>query len=142
MSGEDPIALGLPHREPFVFVDAVIARSAGESAECVKTFPAATPFFAGHFPGSPLVPGVILAEALAQTAGLAAGQPGRSFRLSAIKVMKFPAPALPDEEIRMHAKLVGGAGGLWQFEVRAVASGRTVAEGVVVLSEAQDFPPR
>ena len=136
MSGEDPIALGLPHREPFVFVDAVVARVAGESAECVKTFPAATPFFAGHFPGTPLVPGVILAEALAQTAGLAAGQPGRSFRLSAIKAMKFPAPAGPDEEIRLYAKCVAVVGGLWQFEVRAITGGRTVAEGVVVLSEA------
>ena len=136
MSGENPIALGLPHREPFVFVDALVARVAGESAECVKTFPAATPFFAGHFPGAPLVPGVILAEALAQTAGLAAGQPGRSFRLTAIKGMKFPAAAFPDEEIRLHAKCVATVGGLWQFDVRAVSAGRTVAEGVVVLSEA------
>ena len=136
MSGEDPIALGLPHRDPFVFVDAVVARVASESAECVKTFPAATPFFAGHFPGTPLVPGVILAEALAQTAGLAAGQSGRSFRLSAIKAMKFPAAAKPDEEIHLYAKRVAVVGGLWQFDVRAVAMGRPVAEGVVVLSEA------
>ena len=136
MNADDPIALGLPHREPFVFVDAVVAHVAGESAECVKTFPSATPFFAGHFPGAPIVPGVILAEALAQTAGLAAGQPGRSFRLTALKAMKFPAAALPDEEIRLHAKCVATVGGLWQFDVRAVASGRTVAEGVVVLSEA------
>ena len=136
MSGGDPIALGLPHREPFVFVDALVARVAGESAECVKVFPATTPFFAGHFPGAPIVPGVILAEALAQTAGLAAGQPGRGFRLSAIRAMKFPSAALPDEEIHFHAKRVATVGGLWQFDVRAVTAGRTVAEGVVVLSEA------
>jgi 3-hydroxyacyl-[acyl-carrier-protein] dehydratase len=102
----------------------------------VKTFPAKTPFFAGHFPGMPLVPGVILAEALAQTAGLAAGEPGRSFRLTAIKAMKFPAAAGPDEEVRLHARKVAAVGGLWQFDVRAVVDGRTVAEGVVVLSEA------
>ncbi len=142
MNGADPIALGLPHREPFVFVDAVVAHVPGESAQCVKTFPASTPFFAGHFPGAPMVPGVILAEALAQTAGIAAGQPGRSFRLSAIKAMKFPGPALPEEEIQLSAKVAAAVGGLWQFEVRAVTAGRTVAEGVVVLSEARDFPPR
>lgn len=136
MSAGNPIALGLPHREPFVFVDAVVARVPGESAECVKTFPASTPFFAGHFPGAPMVPGVILVEALAQTAGLAAGQPGRSFRLTAIKAMKFPSAALPDEELRLHAKRAAVVGGLWQFDVRAVANGRTVAEGAVVLSEA------
>ena len=136
MSTADPVALGLPHREPFVFVDSVVARTAGESAECVKIFPASTPFFAGHFPGAPIVPGVILAEALAQTAGIAAGQPGRAFRLSAIKAMKFPAAALPDEEIRLHAKRIATVGGLWQFEVRAVIAGRTVAEGALVLAEA------
>jgi 3-hydroxyacyl-[acyl-carrier-protein] dehydratase len=136
VSDGDPIAMGLPHREPFIFLDAVAARVAGESAECVKTFPATTPFFAGHFPGEPLVPGVILVEALAQTAGIAAGQPGRRFRLTAIKAMKFPAAAGPEEEIRFLAKRAGVVGGLWQFDVRAVTGARTVAEGVVVLSEA------
>jgi 3-hydroxyacyl-[acyl-carrier-protein] dehydratase len=129
------VALGLPHREPFIFVDRVVAISAGDSAQCVKTFAPETPFFAGHFPGAPLVPGVILAEALAQTAGLAAGQPGRGFRLTAIKAMKFPAPAGPGEEIALVAKKVAVVGALWQFEVRAAVGDRTVAEGVVVLSE-------
>ena len=129
------MVLELPHREPFVFVDRVVARAAGESAECVKIFPAETPFFAGHFPGTPLVPGVILAEALAQTAGLAAGQPGRSFRLTAIRTMKFPAAAGPGEEIRLVARKAAVVGGLWQFEVRASVGERTVADGVIVLSE-------
>jgi 3-hydroxyacyl-[acyl-carrier-protein] dehydratase len=132
---EDPVALGLPHREPFIFVDRVIELSAGERAQCVKTFPADTPFFAGHFPGAPLVPGVILAEALAQTAGLAAGQPGRNFRLAAIKAMKFPSAAGPGEEIRLVARKAVVVGGLWQFDVRASTGDRLVAEGVVVLSE-------
>jgi 3-hydroxyacyl-[acyl-carrier-protein] dehydratase len=132
----DPIALGLPHRAPFIFVDEVTARDAGESAVCTKRFAPDEPFFRGHFPGDPLVPGVILAEALAQTAGLAAGQPGRGFRLSAIKAMKFPVAARPDETITLHARKAGAVGGLWQFEVRAVVGDRVVAEGAVVLSEA------
>lgn len=132
----DPIALGLPHREPFVFVERVISLQPGESAEAVKTFAPETPFFAGHFPGQPVVPGVILAEALAQTAGLAAGQPGRTFRLTALKMMKFPAAAGPGEEIRLEAKKAAVVGGLWQFECRATVAGRVVAEGVVVLNEA------
>ena len=131
----NPISAGLPHREPFVFVDAVVARTPGESAECVKTFPPATPFFAGHFPGDPLVPGVILSEALAQTAGLAAGKPGRSFRLAALKMMKFPSAARPGEELHLSARKVAVAGGLWQFECCASVGSRVVAEGVVVLGE-------
>jgi 3-hydroxyacyl-[acyl-carrier-protein] dehydratase len=132
---EDPIALGLPHREPFIFVDRVLALVAGEWAEAEKVFAADTPFFAGHFPGAPLVPGVILAEALAQTAGLAAGQQGKSFRLAALKTMKFPAAAGPDETIRLYARKIAAVGTLWQFEARATVGERVVAEGVVVLSE-------
>jgi 3-hydroxyacyl-[acyl-carrier-protein] dehydratase len=133
---EDPRALGLPHREPFIFVDAVLSRVAGESAVAEKTFPPDTPFFQGHFPGAPLVPGVILAEALAQTAGLAAGQAGKSFRLAALKAMKFPGSAYPGETIRLEARRTATVGPLWQFETRAAVAERVVAEGVVVLAEA------
>jgi 3-hydroxyacyl-[acyl-carrier-protein] dehydratase len=132
---EDPIALGLPHREPFIFVDRVLERAAGASVKAEKMFPAETAFFAGHFPGTPLVPGVILAEALAQAAGLAAGGEGRSFRLAALKAMKFPSAAGPGQRIELHAKKTGAVGGLWQFETRATVEGRVVAEGVVVLAE-------
>jgi 3-hydroxyacyl-[acyl-carrier-protein] dehydratase len=136
VSAGDPIALGLPHRAPFVFVDEVRTHVPGESAECAKTFSPDEPFFRGHFPGNPLVPGVILAEALAQTAGLAAGQAGRSFLLSAIRGMKFLRAVRPAEEIILTARKVAVIGPLWQFEVAARVAGETVAEGVVVLSEA------
>jgi 3-hydroxyacyl-[acyl-carrier-protein] dehydratase len=132
---EDPIALGLPHREPFIFVDRVLSRVGGESAEAEKTFPRETPFFAGHFPGAPLVPGVILAEALAQTAGLAAGHKGAGFRLAALKSMKFPSSAEPGETIHLHAQKIASIGALWQFETRATVGDRVVAEGIVVLAE-------
>ena len=136
MSPSDPVALGLPHREPFIFVDEALALAPGESAECRKVFASEEPFFRGHFPGDPLVPGVILAEALAQTAGLAAGQPGKAFRLSAIRGMKFLRAVRPNEEILLSAKKLAVVGGLWQFEVVARVAGQSVAEGVVVLSEA------
>lgn len=134
--GLDPLALGLPHRAPFVFVDVVLAHAPGESALAEKTFPPDEPFFRGHFPGDPLVPGVLLTEALAQTAGLAAGQPGRGFRLSAIKAMKFLAPVRPGETVTLHAVKRAAVGGLWQFEVSARVGERLMAEGAVVLSEA------
>ena len=135
MTERDPIALGLPHRAPFIFVDEVVAHQPGESATCRKTFPPDEPLFAGHFPGDPLVPGVILAEALAQTAGIAVGGEGRAFRLSAIKSMKFPGAVRPQEEITLQAAKRGAVGGLWQFDVSARVGERLVAEGVVVLNE-------
>ena len=132
----NPVELGLPHRPPFIFVDEVVEIQPGERAVCRKMFPAEEPFFQGHFPGDPLVPGVILTEALAQTAGLAAGQAGRSFRLSAIKGMKFLRAVRPLDAIELTARKVATVGALWQFEVAARVAETVVAEGVVVLSEA------
>jgi 3-hydroxyacyl-[acyl-carrier-protein] dehydratase len=133
----DPEALGLPHRAPFRFVDWVLELAPGESARCTKIFAPEDPLFRGHFPGQPLVPGVLLAEALAQTAGLAAGRAGRPMLLSAIRGMKFPASALPGETITLVARGLTTVGALWQFEARADVDGRVVAEGQIVLSEAE-----
>jgi len=135
VSGQDPIACGLPHREPFIFIGSVVEVQPGESAVCEKSFPPEEPFFRGHFPGDPLVPGVIIAEALAQTAGIAAGQPGRGFRLTAIKGMKFLRAVRPRDVLHLRARKIAAVGGLWQFEVAARVGEDVVAEGVVVLSE-------
>lgn len=131
----DPTAHGLPHRKPFLFIDAVTESVPGESARGVKTFPSDDPMFAGHFPGDPIVPGVILTEALAQLAGIAGGGEGRRFLLSAIRSMKFPAAARPEERLDLSARRSGTLGGLWIFEVSARAGDRLVAEGQVVLNE-------
>jgi len=136
MQSDDPIACGLPHREPFVFIEKVVELVPAERAACSKTFSDNEPFFRGHFPGDPLVPGVILTEALAQTAGLAAGKPGKSFRLSAIKLMKFLRAVRPGETISLHALKTGEMAGLLQFRVEAKVNGEAAAEGVIVLSEA------
>lgn len=135
MSERDPVELGLPHREPFVFVDSVDELVVGESATCRKTFPASLDFFRGHFPGDPLVPGVLLTEALAQTAGIAAGEPGKAFRLSAIRSMKFLRPVRPDEVVILRAQKLGAVGGLLQFETSARVGNAVVAEGNIILSE-------
>ena len=127
----DPVACGLPHRPPFLFVDEVTSLKPSEAAAGYKIFPPEEPFFAGHFPGDPIVPGVILGEALAQVAGLAVARPG--LRLAAIRNMKFPAPARPGERIDLSAQKVGEVGGLFQFSVVAKVGERVVAEGGVVL---------
>jgi 3-hydroxyacyl-[acyl-carrier-protein] dehydratase len=133
----DPRNFGLPHREPFVFVDEIFSVTEGE-AQCLKVFPPGDAMFRGHFPGNPIVPGVILTEALAQTAGIAGTwtSPGRHFLLSAIRSMKFPAAARPGQRINLQARKTGEMGGLWMFDVRAEADGTVVAVGQLVLNEA------
>lgn len=131
--------LGLPHRPPFVFVREVLGTEPGASAECATTFELDDPMFAGHFPGNPLVPGVILTEALAQTAGIAAasGYPEDErplFLLSAIRNMKFYRAARPGERIVLRAEKMAQVGDLVQFSVRATVADAGVAEGQIVLS--------
>lgn len=129
----------LPHRAPFIFVRELLATNPGVSADCVTSFDPEDPMFAGHFPGNPLVPGVILTEALAQTAGIAAasGYPDNErplFLLSAIRAMKFHRAALPGETIQLRAEKLAQVGDLVQFAVRASVDGAPVAEGQLVLS--------
>ncbi len=130
----NPTSLGLPHREPFVFIDHVEALTPGESAHGAKTFSPETDFFRGHFPDDPIVPGVILTEALAQTAGIAGASENSRFLLSAVRMMKFPQAARPNERIDLHARKTGGIGDLLNFEVRALVGDEVVAEGQIILS--------
>jgi 3-hydroxyacyl-[acyl-carrier-protein] dehydratase len=128
--------LGLPHRPPFVFVRKLLACEPGVSAECETEFSRDDPMFAGHFPGEPLVPGVILTEALAQTAGIAAHQENSKtrFLLSAIRQMKFFQAVQPEQQIRLRARKIGEVGDLLQFEVEALIDNTLVAAGQLVLN--------
>src|SRR5437660_10436912 len=130
---------GLPHRPPFVFVRKLIGFESGVSAECETQFSSDDPMFAGHFPGDPLVPGVILTEALAQTAGIvaASAHPESSrprFLLSAIRQMKFFRAVRPNERIVLRARKIAVVDELLQFEVEALIDGKQVAAGQLVLN--------
>lgn len=131
--------LGLPHGPPFVFVRQLISCREGESAECETWFGPDDPILAGHFPNNPLVPGVILTEALAQTAGIAAasGYPENArpfFLLSAIRAMKFFRAVRPGERIVLRAQKLAQVHELLQFKVEALVGESAVAQGELVLS--------
>ena len=130
---------GLPHRPPFVFVKEITRCDPGVAAECKTWFEPNDPMFAGHFPDDPMVPGVILTEALAQTAGIAAASAHPEtarprFLLSAIRQMKFLAAVRPGEQITLRATKQGEVDQLLQFSVEAIVNDIQVATGQLVLS--------
>jgi 3-hydroxyacyl-[acyl-carrier-protein] dehydratase len=131
----DPISLGLPHREPFIFVESVNSLEAGRLAESSMTFRKTDSLFDGHFPGNAIVPGVLLVEGMAQTAGIAVGAPGKMLLLTAIRSMKFLRPVRPEEPLSFRACKVGDVGGLVQFAVEAKVGQDLVAAGQIVLTE-------
>jgi 3-hydroxyacyl-[acyl-carrier-protein] dehydratase len=137
-------ALGLPHRPPFVFVREVVACDPGKSVDARTWFDADDPMFAGHFPGNPIVPGVIITEALAQAAGIAAasGYPETAkprFLLSAIRMMKFLGAVRPGDRIDLRAEKIAATETLLQFRVAARVNGAVTAEGQLVLSVTANF---
>ena len=132
---------GLPHREPFLFVSEVVEIETGVRGSAVWRVSGSEGFFAGHFPGNPVVPGVLLGEALAQLAGLVAfsgpsiaGDRGaRLARLARIDV-KFPLAVVPPAEIQLQAVQTRQLDSLVMFDVRATVSGNTVVIGSLVLA--------
>lgn len=141
LGAADDEFLGLPHRPPFVFVQELRRCEPGQNAECAVTFAPDDSMFSGHFPGNPLVPGVILTEALAQTAGIAAASAYTAgtkpfFLLSAIRGMKFLRAVRPGERVLLRAEKLAQVDDLVQFQVSAEVAGSVVAEGQLVLNVA------
>jgi 3-hydroxyacyl-[acyl-carrier-protein] dehydratase len=132
VSAEDWLAR-LPHRDPFRFVSRVIRVTNGQSAEAVWQLTGSEAFFAGHFPGNPVVPGVLIAEALAQASGLAAGVSSGDGRLARVDV-RFEQPVVPPAEIRLESRLTRTIGTLRQFDVTASVGHALVARGTIALS--------
>ena len=135
----------LPHRPPFLFVDRVLELDPGQSIVAERTLRAEEPQFAGHFPGRPIMPGVLVAEALAQTSGLllglsdrlAASQPlarPRVFFLAAVN-LKFTHPAVPGDVLVLRAASERSLAGLFRFSVEAVAGPNVVATGSLTLAQ-------
>jgi 3-hydroxyacyl-[acyl-carrier-protein] dehydratase len=125
----------LPHRYPFLLVDRVIAIDPGKTITAIKNVSINEPFFQGHFPGHPVMPGVLIVEAMAQTAGLLtqitsqiegnAGSP--LFYLVKVDNARFSAVVVPGDQLRMEVSLKRLLRGMGLFEAKATVDGKVVA---------------
>ncbi len=136
----EPAALAaLPHGPSFRFVDELTSLELGQRAEGRYTVRGDEAFLAGHFPGNPLVPGVILIEALAQLGGVVAqsdpGIPSLSdLKLTAVRGAKITGSAGPGEILTIRAEVVGRMGGLVQVQGEVRAGARVLLISQITLS--------
>ncbi len=130
----------LPHRAPFLFVSSVEELEARRRGVATWHVRGDEGFLAGHFPANPVVPGVLLAEALAQLSGLVAfagdeGGAEQAARLAQVNV-KFQSSVVPPASVRLESTLTREMSGLYLFDVRAEVQGVVVAIGSLVLAKA------
>lgn len=129
----------LPHRPPFLFVDEVIRLDPGLKITARRTLRPEEPHFAGHFPGWPVMPGVLVTEALAQTCGLLKGlemeTPGGVVYVLATDNVKYASPARPGETLTLIAEQEAGHGVFLRFRVEALAGRRRIAAGSLTLAQ-------
>jgi 3-hydroxyacyl-[acyl-carrier-protein] dehydratase len=126
----------LPHRYPFLMVDRIVDIDGDNSAVGIKNVTFNEPHFMGHFPGRPVMPGVLLLEAMAQTAGAICVASRRSeapgvVYLTTIDAAKFRRPVVPGDTVRIHVRKVRNRGNLWKFYADAQVDGTTAAEAEV-----------
>lgn len=130
----DRIKRMIPHRDPFLLIDSVRDIHKGERAIGVKLLTPDEPYFRGHFPEQPIMPGVLLIEALAQTAGVLVvdtlgmeGQ-GQLVYFMSVDKARFRKRVVPGDTIEMHVRVLRGRGKVWKFWGEARVGGEVAAE--------------
>jgi 3-hydroxyacyl-[acyl-carrier-protein] dehydratase len=134
----------LPHRYPFLLVDRVLECRAGESICALKNVSVNEPFFPGHFPHRPVLPGVIILEALAQTAGILAfvtagvyPDENRQLYFVGIDRARFRRPVLPGDQLIMKATLERSLRGIWKFSTTAEVDGQEATSAEMMVAPGQ-----
>jgi 3-hydroxyacyl-[acyl-carrier-protein] dehydratase len=131
----------LPHRYPFLLVDRVLECKPGESIRALKNVTYNEPFFTGHFPHRPVMPGVIIIEALAQAAGILAFQTGgvipdqnTKFYFVGIDKARFRKPVEPGDQLILTARLERSFKGIWRFSAAAYVGTDEVASAEMMVA--------
>jgi 3-hydroxyacyl-[acyl-carrier-protein] dehydratase len=137
----------LPHRYPFLLVDKIVDMDGDNSAVGIKNVTINEPFFQGHFPNFPVMPGVLLIEGMAQTAGalcvsnLAASYEPQLVYFMSIDRARFRRPVLPGDTVHYHMTKKRNRGRVWRFEGKAKVNGLLVAEaeiGAMIVDPGQE----
>lgn len=127
----------IPHRYPFLLVDKVINIADGKSATGIKNVTFNEPHFTGHFPQKPIMPGVLIIEAMAQTSALlvvhtlGSGVEGRLVYFMSIEKAKFRKRVVPGDRLEIHVKKEQSRGSVWKFVCEAHTANGLAAEAII-----------
>jgi 3-hydroxyacyl-[acyl-carrier-protein] dehydratase len=130
----------LPHRFPFLMVDRVLSIEPGKSIVAIKNVTVNEAHFVGHFPGHPVMPGVLVLEALAQAAGVLAFESATDkdlwvLYLVGIDNARFKQVVRPGDQVILKVELVQHRRNLWRYEARAEVDGKVVVEAEFLLAD-------
>lgn len=127
----------IPHRYPILLVDRIVEFEAGESAVGLKNVTMNEPHFNGHFPGMPVMPGVLIVEAMAQTSALMVVQTlgkeaeGKAVYFMTIDGARFRKPVVPGDSLLIHVQKVRQRGQVWKFDCKATVDGKVCAQATI-----------
>ena len=146
MFGYHEIAALLPHRYPFQFVDRVLEYEDGKRIVALKNVTINEPFFRGHFPEQPLMPGVLICEALAQAGALLAHRSTDGVHAGCVVVLtgldgaRFRRPVLPGDQLHLEVTVLRRRRPLWKMQGLARVDGHVAAEAELSLTETVRVP--
>ena len=131
----DEIMAMIPHRYPFLFIDKVTEIVPDNTAVGIKNVSMNEPFFQGHFPGHPIMPGVLIIEAMAQTSAIlvietTGKRTGAVVYFMTIEQARFRQPVFPGDQLELHVEKKRSRGNVWKFSGRATVEGKLMAEAV------------
>ena len=130
----------LPHRYPFLLIDRVVDHESGKSLSAIKNVTINEPFFEGHFPGQPIMPGVLVLEAMAQATGLLSflkmggSEENRLYMLVGIDKARFRGQVIPGDQLQIDIRLKREMRGIGMFDCQARVDGEVVAEAEMMCS--------
>lgn len=132
----------LPHRYPFLLIDRVLEIEVGKSLVALKNVTFNEPQFTGHFPSQPIMPGVMIVEALAQATGILAfksevGKPvdGQIYMLVGIDKVRFKRMVEPGDQLRLEVEVLTVKRGIWKFKCQATVDGKVVTTAELMCTQ-------
>lgn len=132
----------LPHRYPFLLVDRVLELKEGEYIRAIKNVTVNEPFFNGHFPQAPIMPGVLIVEAMAQAAGILGfktlnktPEDGSIYLFASIENARFKRQVEPGDQLELFVKVLSSKRGIWKFECSASVDGQIATTATIMCAD-------